>query len=295
MKTYITFDIGGTDIKYGIIKEDYTFIKKASIPTNASMGANQMIERIIAIIHEAKTMFNLSGVSISSAGVIDPILGKVLHTTGAIKNYDYMPVKKMIEENTKLSVSINNDVNCFALCEATVGAGKNDDNFLTMTIGTGIGGAIILNKALVYGASFAAGEWGRMILPQGVYEEEASISALVKKAQLASEETIHNGKDVFDLYDANNKDILPVVAAFYQTLATGIANLIYTFNPKLIVIGGGISNRGQRFIDELDHQLKLICENAFYNEVTLKLAQYSNDSGLIGALVYFKMQESEGC
>ena len=150
-----------------------------------------------------------------------------------------------------------------------------------MTVGTGIGGAIVINGEMWRGLNFKAAEFGRMIIPGGKYESLAATSALVRQARIAGL-TCGNGKDVFDLYDQKNKQAIEVVTNFYKNLATGIANLVYIFNPEAIVIGGGISNR-KTFATELKRELKKIMNPSFYDTVKIFNAAYANDGGIMGA------------
>jgi predicted NBD/HSP70 family sugar kinase len=281
----LTFDIGGTDIKYGILNDDNTFIYKNSIPTNAHLGGPNLISNVVNIANTLKLTYDISGIAISSFGVIDSDSGIVLSATDVIPNFIGLPIKDFVEKETHLSVSVENDVKSMALCELVFG-NHHVKNFLTMTVGTGIGGAIIMDSKLYKGHNFSAGEWGHMLIDGSTYESIASISSLVQRSKDMGLDCL-NGYDVFEAYDSLNSVAITLVDSFYNMLAIGIANLIYAFNPPLIIIGGGISNRKQRFLDELNHALIQILPSYYFKSCTIKLAHNLNDSGMLGASVHF--------
>ena len=285
MRQFITFDIGGTNIKYGIINENGQLMKQFSTPTEAHLGGDAILDKIINIANELKE--NASGICISSAGIINPISGIVEYATDAIPNYIGLKIKKRIEQETGLTTEVQNDVNCFAICEATIGNGVNAKNFITLTVGTGIGGAIYINNQLYMGHHFSAGEWGRMHVIDQKFENVASITGLIQLANHYIEERAWTGKKIFQLYDEGHKGAISVVNIFYHYLATGIMNLIYTFNPEKVIIGGGISTRGSQFINELYHHIEKIIEPIFLKATKIELAKYYNNSGMIGACFHF--------
>ena len=169
------------------------------------------------------------------------------------------------------------------------GHGKDFDHFLMMTVGTGIGGAIVMQKQLWRGPNYNAGEFGRMIMQDGQhYELLAATSALVRSAQKAGLD-VNNGNEVFELYDAKNKVAKQVVKNFYDYLAIGISNLVYAFNPQSIIIGGGITNR-DTFIDELKVELQKILHHSFYETVIIQRSYFKNDGGMLGA--YYLVMEN---
>ncbi len=292
MRKFAAFDIGGTDIKHGIVLEDGDIIERSSMATRASEGKSQLLRRVAEQVELYKRNHSLAGIAISSAGVVNVDEGKIMHTTNVIKDYDNTPVKTMLEESTGLKTEINNDVNCFALCEARIGAAADVSDALVMTVGTGIGGGILINNELIYGAKYAAGEWGHMEIPGGMYETVASVSALVKDARHQMGPHIKNGLDVFNAYDGGDMVAKECVEKFYTNLAIGIANLISIFNPGRIVIGGGISERAT-FIDELTRHLEKHAKKEFFESVSLKSARFNNLSGMKGAMFHFLEMEQK--
>jgi predicted NBD/HSP70 family sugar kinase len=285
----LSFDIGGTAIKFGIINNQGKLTEKYSMATDAHLGGPSILLRIIDTIHDFKHTHEISGIAISSAGVIDPIHGIVLATTDTMKDYAGIHLKEEIEKNTGIFTTVENDVNCAALAESVFGNPPLQD-FLAMTIGTGIGGAIVVNGKIVHGNSYSAGEWGRMLIHGIPYEKLASLSSLLLYARELGLQVNHT-HEVFEKYDQKDPIAVKVIDRFYQYLADGIVNLIYTFNPSHLVIGGGISNRGDQFILELRSVLKQKIEPYFIDSFDIQLATLKNDSGMLGAFIHHQFQQ----
>lgn len=278
---YICFDIGGTKIKYGILNNEFKIIEKSQIDTLAHLGGNHILSKILEIIEDYKQKYDLKGVAISTAGVVDYLNGSIIYANDIIPNYTNLQLAKIVEETTKLKASVENDVNCFALSHTLL----TSDDFLMVAIGTGIGGAIVIGNQVYHGITYSAGEFGQMIINNSKFEKTASVSSLVKTAQKLGLD-VQSGLDVFNLYD--NKDPLAISAVnyFYKSLATGILNLAYIFNFPKIYLGGGITNR-KTFIDELMLEVDRLAFHAYFKSQIL-ISPNTNDGGLIGALVHFK-------
>lgn len=284
----IVFDIGGTTIKFGLIDDRGTLLHREEMPTLIKQGGIAVVKQVIEKIMFAKKTHNLRGVAISSAGVIEPYRGIVLATTSTFKDYAGLHIKEMVELETGLFTTVENDVNCAALAETVYGLNK-PKNFIAMTIGTGIGGAIILQGSVYHGTSFSAGEWGRMIINGNQFEEIASTASILRLAERKGL-NVPSGEALFALYDQGNEIATEVIKHFYHNLALGIKNLVYALNPSLIMIGGGISNRGETFIHELHDALSQQLEPMFMASLSLKTATLKNDSGMLGAYVHHLQQ-----
>ena len=166
-----------------------------------------------------------------------------------------------------------------------MGAGSKYKTYLVMTVGTGIGGAIVVNNKIWRGNNYNAGEIGRMLVDGIHWEKMASITALIKSAKLRDLD-IEEGKDVFDLYDQGDKVAQLVVGEFYRNLGKGIANLVYIFNPEAIIIGGGISGR-EDFGKEINAYADYYLVDGFQDTVDIIPAQFKNDGGILGAYCNF--------
>ena len=176
---YICFDIGGTKIKYGLVDDDYNIIEKRLIDTNKDNGGKYVISKVIEIIKENKQRYEIGGVAISTAGIVDHINGSIIYADDVMSNYTGLNICSIIKEKTSLNASVENDVNCFALYHVL----KESNDFLMVAIGTGIGGAIVINNNIYHGISNTAGEFGTMIINNTRYENLASVSALVNNAR----------------------------------------------------------------------------------------------------------------
>ncbi|WP_025724509.1 ROK family protein [Acholeplasma granularum] len=286
MKNYLTFDIGGTEIKYGIINELNEFLFKDKFPSKGPLGGKFILEDILLKV-EALKHYNPQGIAISSAGVINSDTGEVLSATNSIMNYIGINIVEYLSSKTGLKVSAINDVNAMALCEATLGGAKNSKVSIALTIGTGIGGAILIDNHIFEGVAYNAGEFGLMLINEEKYEDLAATSVLVRKAQEVFGDQVKNGLDVYNLYDNKNPKAIELVQKFYNNLSIGLANLTYIFNPDMIVIGGGITGR-KSFIDELNEFFIPKITPNLRKYTKLVAATHKNDSGMIGAFIHFK-------
>ena len=275
----LCYDMGGTDLKYGVI-ENNNLLFSSKTPSKCYSTPEELKEQYIYLTKEILQKFpDIQGVAISTAGSVDYTRGVIVAAPEAIPVFQDFDFKTLFKENFNLDCFVDNDVNSFAAAEL------NEDNphhnFIVMTVGTGIGGAIIVNDTLWRGANFNAGEIGRMLINGISYEKQASMSALLRNAK-AKGLDIKNGLELFNLYDNKDELALKVVNDFYQKLATGLANIIYMFNPEAIFIGGGISQR-KTFIEELEEHLNPQLEWEFRNITKIKIASHQNDGGMYGA------------
>lgn len=289
MKYYLTLDIGGTDLKYGVINSNEELVTKGLTPTNGHLGALLLMDTIRGLFKSLSNDYKLDGVAISTTGGIDDDTN-VLFENLSIKDYDKINFRNELKD-LGVPIAVENDVNSMGLCENSLVPGHDNMScLLAMTVGTGIGGAIFIDNKLHKGFAYTAGEWGKTYVTADgkSYEDMASVSGLVRRAKLVNN-TINNGLDVFNLFDNGDKDITKVVNEFYDNLAYGIANLVYTLNPDHIVIGGGVTNRGDKFIEELKAHLKGKLVDYLYNKVSISIAVNKNDAGMIGAFKNFQL------
>lgn len=286
MKNFLTFDIGGTEIKYGVINENFEILFKDKFPSKGKLGGHLILDDIIEKAN-ALMSYEPHGIAISSAGVINSETGEVLSATDSIKNYIGMNIIEYVSSRTNLKVSVLNDVNSMALCEATLGDAKDAKVAIALTVGTGIGGAIVINNQIFQGVGFNAGEFGLMRIGEHKYEELAATSALVNQAKVIFGDNIQSGLDIFKLYDEKNPLAVNLVSKFYDNLSIGIANLSYALNPDLIIIGGGITGRDS-FVTELNEYIQNRLTPHLRKYTKVSAAHYKNDSGMIGAFVHFK-------
>jgi predicted NBD/HSP70 family sugar kinase len=275
------FDIGGTEIKYGVMYDYDCFACRKVMKTDADKEGSMILRQVIDAVLELKKTYVLSAVSLSSPGVIDSTSGVCLSASDTIRNYQGLHIVKIVKNGTGLPVYVENDVNCAALAESF-----HVDSFLMMTIGTGIGGAIVHEGKLIKGHTFSAGEWGHMVIGPGRFEDRASMSFVVEEARRRGL-TIDDGLGVFELFDAGEPIARDVISHFYEHLAEGIANIVYAFNPKTIILGGGVSNRDD-LVSGISSKLKNILSPFYRKSFVLRRAIHRNDAGMIGAYMLVK-------
>ena len=281
----LCFDIGGTNIKYGVV-EDGKIIYKDSFPTNYKQGHQDVTQRLLMYARKVKKEYpNIKGVGISCAGSIDYDKGIMITPPYSIPEFGDWNFKELFKKELDLDLVADNDVNSFAACECKMGAGMKYKTYLVMTVGTGIGGAIVVNNQVWRGNNYNAGEIGRMLINGIRWEDMASITALVKAAKLRGLD-VKNGKEVFDLYDQGNPVAAIVISEFYQNLGRGIANLVYIFNPEAIIIGGGISAR-VGFGKEVNAYSDYFLVEGFQDTLDIIPAKFQNDGGMLGAYCNF--------
>ena len=297
---YAAVDIGGTSIKYGIISEFGEVIIKNEMPTRAHCGGNILMNNVVLIIDKLlKQGYQIEGIGVSSAGQICPHTGKVIYASNNLPGWTGTPIKERLEHYFSLPVHVENDVNAAALGEKWKGAARNDSDFLCLTIGTGIGGAIVINNELFYGSQGFAGEFGHMIIEnngipctcgrRGCFEQYASVTALIRYVREKYDEKMLerielNGKIIFD--EALKGDIVckEAIDKFTRYLSLGLANLLHIFNPSLIVLGGGISEQGPWLIEKIFNDLSEYAMPTYIKQVKIRFAECGNTAAMLGAV-----------
>ncbi|AXU28237.1 TPA: ROK family protein [Clostridioides difficile] len=291
MKNYVCIDVGGTSIKYGFIREDGLIIDKSSLDTEAKeKGGEGILSKIKDIVKNYIKENEISGVCISTAGMVDPVEGKILFALEElIPNYKGMQLKKEVEKEFNIKCEVENDVNCAGLGEMWLGAGRGATSSICLTIGTGIGGCIIINNKLINGFSNSAGEVGYMNINGSSFQELASTSSLIKKVAKIKNlnENDLNGKIIFDLAKNNDEDCLKELDNMIKSLAVGIANICYVINPEVVILGGGIMAQEKFLKPKIDKALKEVLIERVYKNTNIEFAKRQNDAGMLGALYNF--------
>ncbi len=282
----LTFDIGGTNIKYALCDEKFVLSDKHTVPTEAHKGGQELVLKIISIIEQYE---NIDRIGISTAGQVDSENGIVVYSTDNIPYYTGMMVKKIIENKTGIPTFVENDVNAFAMGEAKFGAGKGKSDFLCLTYGTGIGGALYLDNKLYKGMGSSAGEFGHMITHaggkqctcggEGCYECYASTKALLDSVNKRNSTQL-NAFEIFEKENFSKPEIRSVIDQWIDEMIIGLINIIYIFNPPLIVLGGGIMNEDY-VIDLIDRKIyNLLMEN--FRDVNIVRSKLGSDAALLG-------------
>ena len=277
----LAIDIGGTMIKYGLVSSDGEILSTDKIETEAEKGLENILNKIDNIFKRYKKN-NPVGIAVSGTGQINGMIGKVIGGNPIIPNWIGTNLVKILEEKYNLPIVLENDVNCVALGEKWIGAGKDLSNFICLTIGTGIGGGIILNNQLFRGENFVAGEFGHTLIKKGEFEQFASTTALIR---LVKERTgkILNGKEIFDLEKKEIVEYQEVISEWIENLTDGLSSIVYCFNPANMILGGGVIEQGEPLINRIKNSLFKKIGPQFKEKLNIIQAKLGNNAGMIGA------------
>ncbi len=277
----LAIDIGGTMIKYGLVSSDGEILSTDKIETEAEKGLENILNKIDNIFKRYKEN-NPVGIAVSGTGQINGIIGKVIGGNPIIPNWIGTNLVKILEKKYNLPAVLENDVNCVALGEKWIGAGKDLSNFICLTIGTGIGGGIILNNQLFRGENFVAGEFGHILIKKGEFEQFASTTALIRLVKERTEKTL-NGKEIFDLEKKEIVEYQEVISEWIENLTDGLSSIIYCFNPANIILGGGVIGQGEPLINRIKNSLFKKIGSQFKEKLNIIQAKLGNNAGMIGA------------
>ncbi len=287
-KKYLCFDIGGTSIKYAVATQSGKLITRSEMPTQAKQfGGPGIVEKLKKTARHCLERTVISGIAISTAGMVDPQTGSIFYALPeAIPDYTGTPLKKIMEEEFSLPCSVENDVNCAALGEMWLGAGRGRKSAFCLTVGTSIGGCAVINGKIWHGANNSAGEIAYMRVPGGRLHDLASAVWLIKKAATAqgvSEETM-DGHKVFSLAKEGYYLVKEAIDEMVAHLSDGICNICAILNPEIIILGGGIMAQKEYLQPLISAALKERLVPVVYENTTLAFAELKNDAGLLGAL-----------
>ena len=277
----LAIDIGGTMIKYGLVSSDGKILSTDKIKTEASKGLNNILNKIDNIFKRYKEN-NPVGIAVSGTGQINGMIGKVIGGNPIIPNWIGTNLVKILEEKYNLPIVLENDVNCVALGEKWIGAGKDLSNFICLTIGTGIGGGIILNNQLFRGENFVAGEFGHILIKKGEFEQFASTTALIRLVKERTGKTL-NGKEIFDLEKKEIVEYQEVISEWIENLTDGLSSIVYCFNPANMILGGGVIEQGEPLINRIKNSLFKKIGPQFKEKLNIIQAKLGNNAGMIGA------------
>lgn len=291
MKEYICIDIGGTSIKHGVVREDGTFAVTGEMPTQAmEYGGPGIMEKAKKIVEVYREEYQPEGICISTAGMVDCEKGKITYAAPLIPNYTGTEIKKTLEDLYGIPCEVENDVNCAGLAEHFAGASKGSSISLCLTIGTGIGGAIIIDGKVFHGFSGSGCEVGYMHLPGGEFQDLGASSILVKKtAEYKRIDPVSiNGKYVFEQAKQGDSDCIRAIQEMCEVLGMGIANICYVVNPEVVVLGGGIMAQKEYLKDILRESLDKYLIPSVARHTRLEFAQNQNQAGMLGAYYHFR-------
>lgn len=286
MNAIALIDIGGSSIKFGSW-DGHNLTRSNSVTTPSTIHAFYQV--LTDQVNSLKEHADIVGVAISSPGAVNKQTGQI-EGSSAIKYIHFFNIQKKLAKLFDLPVTIENDANCAALAEVADGAAQGLDNLLFIVIGTGIGGAVIVNGRVWHGAHLFGGEFGYMMADQ-----EHILSELASPVKVAKRYTdqindghLYNGKEVLELADQGDSIAKKEVKTMYDALGKAIYNLQYSFDPEVIVLGGAISNN-QELIPKLTASVDAWRKKAKISTImpTLVTCQYTDAANLRGAAVDF--------
>ena len=308
MKQYLAIDIGGTAVKLGIVDETGAVGPKAEESVNFDGYQTPVLTTVLkaakAFVETQNIDVNtLEGVGVSATGQIDSRKGIVAGTCGNFPNYINSPIQAELERLFGLPVTVANDANCMTLGEVWVGGAKGYTDVIGVTLGTGVGGGIIVDGQIVSGLGGAGGEVGHSLLVldgqpctcgrSGCWEAYASATALIrqgKEAAASHPDSLLNrypaltGRDVFDAADDGDAAAKAVLDRYYDYVAAGITNLVNILSPEMVLIGGGISRQGERLLAPIRRYVAANCFGGTERpQPVIQAAQLGNEAGIIGA------------
>lgn len=294
MNPYVVIDIGGTSIKYGLADAEGQLIETHEMPTEAQKGGHHILKTTKEIVARYLKKHALAGVAISSAGMVDPDKGEIFYAGPQIPNYAGTQFKKEIEEAFQLPCEIENDVNCAGLAEVTTGHAKGSNNAVCLTIGTGIGGCLLLDGQVFHGFSNSACEVGYLHLPDGAFQDLASTTALVEYVAACHGDPSDqwNGRRIFKQATEGDKICMAGIDRMVAYLGKGLANIAYVVNPEVIVLGGGIMAQEAILKPKIYQALCAELVPSLADKIRLEFAHHQNAAGMLGAYYHFRQKHA---
>ena len=302
----IGIDLGGTNIAVGVVNENYEIVAHHSVPTGASRPAEEVIrdmgDAVEAVLVKAGVSIDqCESMGIGSPGNCDSERGVVARAYNL--GWFDVPVCAMLHERFGIPVRLSNDANCAALAETVAGAAIGCENMVLITLGTGVGGGIIIDGKIYAGMRSAGAELGHMLLVldgepctcgrKGCWETYASATALIRQAKkaaadhpeslLAQAEEI-TGLAVFQAADKGDAVAQAVIDQYCVYVAAGFTDLVNSLAPEMILLGGGISRQGERILAPMREYVMNNCFGQKDGAIpVIKAAALGNEAGIIGA------------
>lgn len=295
MKKYVSIDIGGTAIKYGVIDESGLICTKREKKTEAWKGGPSILGKASDIVGEFVNQEEMDGICISTAGMVDTKKGEIFHAAPLIPDYAGTRFKEVLEERFGIPCEVENDVNCAGLAESVSGAAVGSRSTLMLTIGTGIGGCIILDGKVYHGFSNSACEVGYMHMWGSDFQTLGAASILTKKvADRKGEPVEHwNGYRIFEGAEKGDEVCAGAIDEMVDILGMGIANICYVLNPQTVVLGGGIMAQEDYLKEKIEAAAARYLIPSVADHTTICFAKHRNEAGMLGAFYHFRGKQSE--
>lgn len=314
----IGIDLGGTNIKVGIVDEEYNIVGRSNVKTNLPRPAEAIVDSIVEAVNlaceDAKVSINdVNSIGIGTPGAANRNTGVVLYSNNlGFKNTE---LGSMLKMKIGKEIFVENDANAAAYGEFLNGGGKGYQNVVVITLGTGVGGGIIIDGKIYTGFNFCGAEIGHSVIEyggrqcscgrKGCFEAYASATALIKATKEAMESNknsrmwavadndINNvdGKTAFDGMRLEDDTAIQVTNEYINYLGCGLVNVVNIFQPEVLLIGGGICKEGENLTKPLE---EIIARDSYCIDekasTKLDIAKLGNDAGIIGAAYLFRLK-----
>ena len=312
----IGIDLGGTNIKAGVVNGDYKIISSASVKTNLPRPAEGIVDGIceavdIALKSAGVDFKDINAVGIGTPGSANRETGEVLYSSNL--GFRNTHLGKMLKERLGKEIYVENDANAAAFGEYLAGGGRGYENVVVITLGTGVGGGVIIDGKIYTGFNFCGAELGHTVIEyngrectcgrKGCFEAYSSATALItatKKAmeenrgsklwEIAGEIDKVDGKTAFDGMRAGDEVAINVVKEYIEYLGCGLTNMVNIFQPQILLIGGGICKEGENLTKPLR---EIIARDSYCIDEKLlpklDICRLGNDAGIIGAAFLCKL------
>ncbi len=289
MKKYVSIDIGGTAIKYGLIDENGMILSKKQMQTEAKKGGPAILEKVIHIVEQFGETEQLSGICISTAGMVDVEKGEIFYSAPLIPNYTGTKYKEVLEGRFQIPCEVENDVNCAGLAEFVSGAAKGSKSAVMLTIGTGIGGSLILDGKIYRGFSGSACEVGYMHMEDSDFQTLGATSILTKKVASSKSEAeeLWDGYHIFEAAKQGDSICNRAIDEMVDVLGKGIANICYVVNPQVVILGGGVMTQKAFLKEKMEAALDTYLVSSIRKHTKITYAEHKNDAGMLGAFYHF--------
>lgn len=311
----IGIDLGGTNIAAGIVDKDLNLLYTASVPTGADRDGALIMDDMAELCRKLCADHNIALSEIESIGIASP--GIANHDTGVVEYANNLPFRKfpiaqMLRERLGIErVRLENDANAAAWGEAVAGAAKGTTNSIMITLGTGVGGGIIIDNKVYSGFNYAGAELGHIVIEvngaqcscgrKGCWEAYSSATGLIRMTKekieeceregrptlmkkIAEEKGKVSGRTAFDAKRAGDEAAAEVVDKYVLYLSEGLSNIVNIFQPEVVSLGGGVSNEGDYLLDLLMPRIR---ERVYGGNIVLAtkicVAKLGNNAGIIGA------------
>ena len=311
MKYYAGIDLGGTNIVVGIVDENYNIVAKADTRTNAPRSAEEICKDMAAtyeqaVINSGVDKSDICWIGIGAPGVINKELGEV----ELAENLGFVnaPVQKIMESLVDKPVFLDNDANAAAYGEYVAGAGVGTTNMMAITIGTGVGGGIIINGEIFSGSYYGGAEIGHMVIREGgrrcscgrpgcmeAYCSANGLKTTTREIMLQHKDSLMwqmcegdienvSAKTPFRAAEQGDAAAQMVLDDYFDAFACGVANIINFLQPEIICVGGGVSKEGEKLLAPIRERVMDVVMSRHSKQTTkLVTAKLGNDAGVIGA------------